>query len=77
MSEEKNIKLPTDEQVIELLRKIKEYCTFRQCKECVFYHENSDCEDIYICTIRALFSRLEEEEPCNWYMEEIERIIKL
>ena len=70
----------TDEQFIEWLRKIKEYCgKYIGCYECplqlkenYYYGDTSTC-----CSVILLGYLLSDTMPENWDMEEIERIIKL
>ena len=64
-----NVKLPTDEQVIEWLRKIKERC--RECKDC------RGCQFLIdgYCQI-GLFTNELNKHPVYWDMEKTERIIK-
>ena len=68
----------TDEKFIEWILKISDHCYDQMhCEDCRFYHEEADCEGIYVCVIRALARQISDEPPCDWNMEEIERIIKL
>lgn len=65
---EKNGVIMTDKQIIETFRKIKEYCTDRECYNCKF---DSD----YECQIIKLKNQL-DGLPYEWNMKAIERIIK-
>lgn len=59
----------TDEKIIELLMKIKEYCKLHNsCLGCPFMNGK--------CQIRTLAQEL-NSHPHLWDMEEIERIIHL
>ena len=63
--------MPTDEQFIELLGKINKFCKATpDCDGCKF-----DC-GADGCAFEVLADAL-SEMPCNWNMEEIERIIRL
>lgn len=79
MSKEKSVELPTDEQLIELLGKIKGHC--KNCSDCYLYgcvfYNNERIYKNWRCQIIALITLLDETSPCDWNMEEIERIIKL
>lgn len=74
MSEEKSVKLPTDEQLIELLGKIKEHCKETgSCKKCPYFSK------IWLeekCKFRCL-GYLLYNTPIDWDTKEIERIIRL
>lgn len=60
----------TDEKVIEFLRKINEYCiNIDKCQKCTFW---IGCR----CQISMLAESL-DTVPCDWDMDETERIIKL
>ena len=65
----------TDEKFIELLRKIATYCALRKnCIGCKFHHIE---EGQYVnCKFRKLAREL-SAAPFSWYMDEIERIIRL
>lgn len=64
----------SDEQLIELLRKIKEYCHKNTCSECIF-HSPKKLIGTSGCQIGSLAKYL-EDIPNRWNMKEIERIIK-
>ena len=62
--------MPTDEKFIELLRKIKEHCiNIEKCQKCTFWTGER-------CQISMLAESL-DTVPCDWEMEETERIIHL
>ena len=61
----------TDEQFIEWLRKIKEFCQNTTCTNCPFGIGYGCCQ------IRYLLDELQANSPLDWDMEEIERIIRL
>lgn len=64
----------TDEQFIELLRKIKVICKGHEdCNKCIF-ENNYEMDG---CIIKALIAELNWNTPDNWNMDEIERIIRL
>ena len=74
MNKKRKTELPTDEQLIELLRKIKEFCKRNErCDGCLFENRNEPDG----CTINSLMFVLNWTTPDTWHMEEIERIIKL
>ena len=64
----------TDEKFIEFLRKIKEHCASLTypCEGCKFKASSEETE----CQITQLLDTL-QEPPCDWNMDEIERIIRL
>lgn len=67
----------TDEDLIELLRRIKQACkTHPSCHNCSFDNE-IEIKSGYSCQIRALVKTFGKTAPSDWDMEEIERIIKL
>lgn len=57
-----------DKELLELLKKIKEYCENESCNVCKFSIRN-------YCQFEMFASCL-DNSPNNWDMEEIERIIK-
>ena len=61
----------TDEQFIEWLRKIKEHCMSHACSNCPF---NTDYR---YCQINALVDELQKDNPDEWNIDELERIIRL
>ena len=63
-------KLPTDEELIEQFRKIKEHCKSNNCEDCKFKTSKG-------CQMVLLIYELSDSSPSCWNMDEIERIIKL
>lgn len=73
MNKKRKTELPTDEQLIELLWKIKNTCKNNNaCEHCPL-----KIEGICNCHAERLLIELNGPYPCYWNMEEIERIIKL
>ena len=66
-----------DEKFIEWLRKVKESCQklreSKGCSQCKFFHLKNGRG---YCQFRMLADQL-AYSPKEWYMEEIERIIRL
>lgn len=61
-----------DEELIELLRKIKEHCKEKDnCNECKFKLHNADC-----ISSECFITRMVDYIPQDWDIAEIERIIK-
>lgn len=60
-----------DEELIELLKKIQEYCMDHVCEYCPL-HDDGFLKD---CQVASLIESL-RYGPCNWDLEQIERIIK-
>lgn len=66
----------TDEDLIELLRRLKQICkTHPSCHLCPFENQ-AEIKRGCFCQIRAFLKTI-DTAPCNWDMDEIERIIKL
>lgn len=73
----KSQQMPTDEKLIEWLRKIKEHCEKHECNKCQF-NIKKKYGDYYSCQVIDLFDYLDGcGNPRCWNMEKIERIIKL
>lgn len=71
----------TDEKLIEWFRKIKNTCYDKvACSGCKLYCKEAERSDVSIGKGRCLISILCDElseEPYNWNIKEIERIIIL
>ena len=66
------MKFPTDEQLIDMLRKIAEYCSETCCIDCKFSNNGRREE----CLFKNLGNEL-SSVPRNWKIAEIERIVEL
>lgn len=68
--------MPTDEEILEWLRKIKEHCkSCKLCDGCKFQLTDKNSKND--CQFKRLAFYLWRNTPYFWEMEEIERIIKL